>query len=184
MHSLHQNRKKQTLFYSQIRSDIREAKVTKTRFDYPILQGIYKNIRIKLVPEVDNLYLRSLPCLYLKIYVLLKNDIPYKINRVGEVSGLFIPEDDVLDFIAVTGLLSQIQGVSEVLAGEGFVRVKIFLAEGDINYYRVLRAAKFPNLILKSEHFTKTINLLLRLHKEVHEICEGSLRKRYLPGCR
>lgn len=184
MHSLQQSRTNQTLFYSKILSFIREAKVTKTRLTYPIIQGVYKNTRIKLVPEVDNLSLRSLPRLYLKIYVMLKNDISYRLYRVGKAYRLFVCGDEVLDSARVAGLLSQIQDASEILAGEGFVRIKLFLAEGDKNYYRVLRAAKFPALALNSKQFDKTINILLRLHKEVHEICEESLKKRCPTGCR
>jgi len=192
MHSLQETKRKQELFYSEIKPYIKEAVVREDRSSFPSIEGYYKNFKIKVIPHVDNLGLRSLPRLYARVYILINNKVQFRIVRTNERKHLFPPANlengyNVLaekstefalfyqgeqsgrcfDTGNITDILSGIDDCAEILVRKNFIRVTLLLAKGEKRNYAVLRAVKFPVLVLNYEHFRKTIKLLLKLREEV-----------------
>ncbi len=184
--------KRQKLFYSEIIPHISEAQITNKRGMFPELEGIYENMRIRIVPAADNLCYRGLPHLYVKIYLFIDTDILLRILDLNERKHLFPParfechsillgkdkpqfevflpgrqEHADLDNGKLLTIISGIKDCSEILVHKNFVRLTLKAATGDRGYYAVLRGVKFPVLILKYSNFEKNISLVLDLCREV-----------------
>lgn len=171
MCSRQETRQKQELFYSEILPQIKEAVVKEDRNSFPSLEGFYKNLQLKVVPYIDNLGLRRLPRLYARVYIMVENRQIYRIVKTSERKHLFTLAGSEshceIDSANIVKILAEIENCYEVIMQKTFIRATLLLAKGDKGYYAVLRAARFPVLILKKDRFEKTVNLLLRLREEV-----------------
>ncbi|PKM79479.1 MAG: hypothetical protein CVU89_17765 [Firmicutes bacterium HGW-Firmicutes-14] len=195
MRSLQENRRKEESFYSEILPHIEQASLTANRGLLPSLEGLYKDTRIKIVPLADNLCYRGLPRLYLKVYLSVDNDKLCRVVNIDERRHLFPPAEfekhgyllgknnprfeiflpgepkcNPGELDNLVNILSQINNCSEILINKKFIRMTLLLARGEKGYYAVLRAIRFPTLVLKHQHLSRTIQLLFDLRREVAEI--------------
>lgn len=195
MHSLKETKRKQELFYSEIIPHIKEAVIKEDRSSFPALEGFYNNMKIKVVPYVDTLSLRSLPRLYAKIYLAVNNNQLCRVVStdgqrhlfpsvgfetwcavVGENPAQFLlflsgeQKGKGPDYSIIADILAGIPGCSEILFQKNYIKATLLLARGDKGHYAVLRTAKFPVLVLKYEHFSATVQSILRLRGEVGKI--------------
>ncbi len=197
--SWQETKQKQELFYSELLPYIEEAMIIEDRNSFPSLQGLYKNKKIKVIPQVDNLSLRRLPRLYAKIYIRIDNEKLCRIVKANEPKHLFTPagfenrcmvlgeegsefnlflaaevQNGDVGYNNIAALLSGKENYAEILIQKNYIRATVMLAKGEKAHYAVLRAARFPLLALKYEHFHNTVELLFRLREEVIKIEQAS----------
>lgn len=191
MHSRKRTKNKKAMFYSRILPFIQDA-VVRESTTYPIMEGIYQNYAVKIVPKVDTLTYRSLPRLYIRVYIMLENERQCRIVKTSEREYLCPPADfekyslglseeqpelkvflagepdrDHIDLKRIENLLSNIDEFSEILMRKKFIRATFLITRGERSYYTVLRAAEFPDLALESKYFNEIICTLLKLREEV-----------------
>ncbi len=197
MRSLQEAKKKQEMFFSEILPFIKDANITENKDFFPALDGYFENIPIKIVPLADNLCYRGLPRLYIRIYILIKNEQLLRVANVDERKHLFPPASfekfsfllknnkpnyeiflpdrfRVFDEGSFTRILAEIKDCSEILFHKNFIRLTLLLARGERGHYAVLRSVKFPILVLKYEQFKRNIKMVLELRKEVAKIDKAS----------
>ncbi|MBU7006080.1 hypothetical protein [Phosphitispora fastidiosa] len=195
MRSLQEIRKKEEVFYREILPHMKQASFSENRGLLPSLEGLYHDLRIKIVPLGDNLCYRGLPRLYLKIYLAVDNDKLCRVVSINERAHLFppaefeksrtflgqdnpgfeicLPEEPKLEpenLNNLVNILSKIDNCSEILMQKKYIRLTLLLAHGEKGYYFVLRAMKFPALVLKDENLSRTVQLLFELRREVAKI--------------
>lgn|GEM_PF-4192597 len=202
MRSHQETGKKQELFYCEVLPHIKGAEIRENRDSFPSIQGVYQNTKVKIVPLEDNLCYRGLPRLYLRIYLAVDNERQFRIVNMDERKHLFPPaafekhsmmigqnnpqfelllpegtDHQAFDNISLAEILSEIKDCSEILFQRRFIRLTLLIAKGERAHYAILRAAKFPVLVLKNESFERNIKLLLKLHGEVAKIESTSEEK-------
>lgn len=193
MRSQQEAKRRSDLLYNEILPCIDGTSFKDGSNIYPSLEGLFENHRIIIVPTVDNLSLRSLPRLYLKVVLYLKSscrcrilatkDRSYLFAPAGFEEVCFIPDDSHpeirmfmakkpqnKDFGAIINILSQLDSCSEIVITENLVRATFLAAKGQKSYYQVMRAAVFPAIVFKKENFIKSMKLLMELREEVDKL--------------
>lgn len=186
-------KRRSDLLYNEIIPCIDHASIVAGSDVYPSLGGAFENYRIIIVPTVDNLSLRRLPRLYLKVIIYVKNNCRYRILTSKDRSYLFTPsgfeqicltpdenrpeiqmytdrEPQHKDFSAILNLLRQLDSCSEILIADNLLRVTFLAAKGQKSYYQVMRAAVFPAIVFKQQNFVKSMKLLMKLREEVAKL--------------
>lgn len=184
-------KKRSDLLYSELLLCIDGALVKETRdSNFPLLEGHFNKYKIKVIPVVDTLSLRSLPRLYFRVIIYIKNDIFCRIETASERSYLcspacyegtgFVPDNNFpelkifmrptpesKDYSKVVDILSKLDFCTEILITDNFIMATFLAAKAKKNYYQAMRAAIFPPVILKQEKFKKNVELVMELREEV-----------------
>lgn len=191
MRSQQEAKQRSDLLYSELLPCIDGALVKETRdSNFPLLEGYFEKHKIKVIPVIDTLSLRSLPRLYFRVIIYVRNDIFCRIETASERSYLcspagregpgFVPDNnspelkmfmspkpEIKDYSRVVDILSKLDFCTEILITNNFIRATFLAVKAKKNYYQVMRAAIFPIVILKQEKFTKNVKLVMELRKEM-----------------
>lgn len=193
MYSRREVWQRREVFYSQIIECVDGATVKDNGSFFPTLEGFFENYRIRVVPVIDTLSMRSLPKLYVMISVLLKNSFRCRILAGQDRSYIFSPADfehvclfpdekrpfikmfmaqapAKKEYSQIIEVLDKLVACSEIMIGENFVCGTFLAAKADKSYYRVMRAAVFPGVKLNRHSFTENVRLLVNLCEEVTKL--------------